>query len=284
MYAAANAGSYTVVATGAGGCTATSAPVVLTASPAPALPVLSSSGGTVICGTTPVTLSLGGVFAGASFQFSLNSAPIAGATGLSYATTTAGVYAVTVTNAAGCSATSPSFVLTASPVPATPTLTVSGSPATGLTLMSSAPTGNQFYLNGVAVPGATGQTLLVNSGKNNGTYTVVTTNAAGCASAVSLPLSVTVTAALAAPAAAPGLRLAPNPTASGELTLTLTGVRQAATLTIYNVVGQPVYAQELSAAAAQVPVPLHLAHLASGVYLVRVSSAAGVLVQRLVRE
>ena len=155
--------------------------------------------------------------------------------------------------------------------PPVPTLTASGLPATGITLTSSAPTGNQFYLNGNPIAGATNQTYLVNSGTGNGTYTVVAATPGGCASAASLPMSVTVTAATTA-VAQPSLRLYPNPTRDGELTLELSGYGPNVELMVLNALGQRVYGASASGTAAQA---LHLRGLPTGVYLLQVRTADG---------
>ncbi|MFM8918008.1 MAG: T9SS type A sorting domain-containing protein, partial [Bacteroidota bacterium] len=55
----------------------------------------------------------------------------------------------------------------------------------GTVLSSTSPTGNQWYLNGVAITGATGVSHNMNL-TGAGTYTVVVTNANGCSS-TSLP-------------------------------------------------------------------------------------------------
>jgi len=87
-------------------------------------------------------------------------------------------------------------------ITAVPTPSISG-PATfcsgtSATLTSSSTSGNQWYLNGAAITGATGQTYAASTA---GTYTVVATN--GCASATSAPFS--LTAATTAPPAINGL-------------------------------------------------------------------------------
>jgi hypothetical protein len=88
--------------------------------------------------------------------------------------------------------------------PATPTITPGG-PTTfcaggSVLLTSSAPTGNQWYLNGSLIPSATNVTY---SATASGSYTVVTT-VAGCPSAPSTPVVVTVNPIPATPTITPG--------------------------------------------------------------------------------
>ncbi len=190
---------------------------------------------------------------------------------ISLAGSTAGTYAITNTVAAsgGCAAVSSTSTFTINATPATPTLTVTGTPSTGLVLTSSAATGNQFYLNGTAIAGATGQTYVVNSGTRNGSYTVVVTSTGGCASASSAPVSVTVTATASAQSAAT-VRLYPNPTPDGQLSVELSGYRKAATLSVVNTLGQVV--RQLPAQAGNGTTQVDLSELANGVYLLRVSA------------
>ncbi|RYY20666.1 MAG: T9SS type A sorting domain-containing protein [Cytophagaceae bacterium] len=217
------------------------------------------------------------------------------ATGLSINATTgvvtigaaaqAGTYVVTNTLAAsgGCAAVASTATLTIAAAPATPTLTTTGTPATGITLTSSAATGNQFYRNGVAISGATGQTYLVNSGSQNGAYTVTVTNAAGC-SVTSAAVAVTVTAATPT-AAATSLTVYPTPTRDGLLTLALSGYREAVQVAVLNTLGQRVYETTVSGTALTQYQTLNLSGLATGVYLLQARTASGGLeLRRIVRE
>jgi hypothetical protein len=98
---------------------------------------------------------------------------------------------VTVTTAAGCSDTKSANV-TINAIPAKPTITPGG-PTTfasggSVTLNSSSATGNQWYLNGNPIGGATNSSYVANAGGN---YTVVvTTN--GCSSPASDAATVTI--------------------------------------------------------------------------------------------
>lgn len=195
---------------------------------------------------------------------------------LTLAGSTLGNYVVTYTAGAACPASS-TQTLTVTAPPAVPTLNSSGTPATGITLMASGGSSYQFYLNGQLVPGAIGATLFINSGALNGSYTVTTTNAAGCTSAPSASVSVVVTAT-AAPRPARTLLVYPNPSASGQLTLALAGPPATAELRIYNALGQLMVRRKLPATTQ--PLPLDLSGLPVGVYLLRV----GELSQRWVRE
>ena len=85
---------------------------------------------------------------------------------------TGGNYTVQVTDANSCSTVSAPFVVTVNPLP-TPNISLQPNND----LVSSAVTGNQWYLNGVLIPGATNQ---IYTPTVNGTYTVEVIDANGC--------------------------------------------------------------------------------------------------------
>jgi hypothetical protein len=183
---ATTAGSYSVTVTNANGCSATSTAtsVVVNASPSA---TVTASGPTSICSGSNVVLSATSVV-GNTYQWSNNGVLISGATSGSYTATTSGTYAVTVTNASGCSATStttPVSVVLATAA----TITPSGSTSlcSGSSVVLAANAGSSYLWS----TGATTQSITVNTAAN---YSVTVTNALGC-SATSTVLSVVVNAA-----------------------------------------------------------------------------------------
>ncbi len=195
-------------------------------------------------------------------------------------TSTAGTYVVTNTVAAAgaCAAVTATFSVTINARPAQPTVTAQYNGAV-TTLTSSAATGNQWLLNGTAIAGATNPTYVVNSAAQLGSYTVTTTNAAGCTSLPSAPLVVTSTVK---PLAGTTLQLAPNPTTDGLLTVKLAGYTKAVELTVYNAIGQPV--RTLTVPAGRPEQPLDLSQLPGGVYLLKARTEGGLDVRRIVKE
>jgi hypothetical protein len=236
-------------------------------------------------GTTAPTVTLAAGATAGTYS-STTGLTINAATGaITLSSSTPGTYTVTNTVAATATncASSATATVTVAAAPATPTLTTSGTPATGITLTSSATTGNQFYLNGTAITGATGTSYLINSGTKNGSYTVTVTNAAGC-SATSAAVNVTVTAATSAQAST-ALTVSPNPTRDGLLTLELSGFREAVTLTVTNTLGQRVAESTVASAALSQKQTLNLSALPAGVYLLQARTASGAVeVRRIVRE
>ena len=258
-------GSYTVTATTPGGCTATSAAMAVAVSPA-AVASITTSGPTTFCPGSSVTLTANGT-AGSSYQWST------GATTPTLNVTQGGSYTVTATNAAGCTATSAATAVAVNPAPATPTVTGN---VGNLTATSSSATGNQWYVNNVLVPGATGQTISTATTRQQGLYSVVVTSAAGCASAPSNQVLLVVLGTAPAAVAAQ-VQLYPNPS-TGRVALTLPATR-IAQVQVLNALGQVVQTR-----SATGPVLLDLSGLAHGIYTVRVQLGEDVLTRRLALE
>ncbi|HEX7152528.1 MAG TPA: carboxypeptidase regulatory-like domain-containing protein [Thermoanaerobaculia bacterium] len=200
-YSATATGNYTVVVTASGCASAPSAATSVTVNPIPATPTITPGGPTTFCAGGSVLLTSSSA---SGNQWFLDGNPIGGATNATYSATATGNYTVVVT-ASGCaSAPSAATSVTVNPIPATPTITPGG-PTTFCTggsvlLTSSSATGNQWFLNGNPIGGATNQTY---SATATGNYTVAVT-ASGCTSAPSSATSVTVNPTPATPTITPG--------------------------------------------------------------------------------
>jgi hypothetical protein len=267
-------GTYIITYTVSGTCPS-SATATFTVLPNP-VPTLTPSGATVRCAGDSLVLTAGG---GGTYQFLLNNQPIPGATASTYTARQSGAYAVMLTTAAGCSTTSATSTFTLNPVPSRPVVAASyNGPTT--TLTSSASAGNQWYLNGQLLPGATSPTYTVSTPAQLGAYTVVVTSPTTCASPPSLPLLVTASAPLLA--TGPTLQLAPNPTESGRVLVTLSGYRHAINLMLFNVVGQQL--QTITLPAGQTQQELNLVSLPSGIYLLRATTNTGTTTHQIIRR
>ena len=274
--AASSIGTYLVTYSApTGSCpVAATAPVTIVA---PAAASLAAGGPTTFCQGDGVMLTAP-AGAGNSYQFRLNGADIAGATAATYRATGGGTYTVAVRNAAGCAATSAAVAVTVNPLPPTPTLTAQYVNAV-TRLVSSAAAGNQFYHNGVAIPGATSPTYEVASSAQLGTYSVTVTEATGCSSSASPALVVTTSLR---PLPGSSLSVAPNPTPDGHLRVELTGYSKAVELSVLNALGQVVFSATVPAGTrAQA---LNLTNLAAGIYLLRARTEGGLDVRRIVKE
>jgi hypothetical protein len=177
-----------------------SAITTVTVNPFPTTPTITAGSATTFCAGGSVTLTSSSA---AGNQWYLDGNPIGGATNQTYIATGFGDYTVIATPSGCASAVSTPTTVTVNPIPATPTITPLG-PTTfcddgNVTLSSSSADGNQWYLNGASIGGATDQVFVATAAGN---YTVVATN--GCTSVPSAPIAVTVNSTPAAPTITPG--------------------------------------------------------------------------------
>jgi hypothetical protein len=195
---ATSSGNYTVQVTNAGGCSATSAAVIVTVNALPALPIITPSGPTTFCSGGSLTLSAS---LASSYIWSINDSAI-GQTSQNITASSSGSYKVQVTNAGGCTATSASLAVTINPLPPVPMITPSGPlifcAGGSVVLSSSAGYSYSWSINDSAI-GQTGQSL---TAIVSGSYTVEVTSAGGCSSA-SIPVAVNVNALPAIPVITP---------------------------------------------------------------------------------
>ncbi len=189
-YVATASGSYTVITTDGNSCTsAASAATTVTVNPIPATPTATPGGPTTFCTGGSVLLTSSSA---SGNQWFLNGNPIGGQTNQTYSATASGSYTVTTTDGNACtSAASAAVVVTVNPIPATPTITPGG-PTTfctggSVTLTSSSASGNQWFLNGNPIGGATSQSYPAAA---SGSYTVTVTTS-GCTSSPSAATVVT---------------------------------------------------------------------------------------------
>lgn len=253
--------------------------------PTSTMPVAGTLPTTTLCAGAGTTLTLGTVATAGTFSSTPGLSINATTGAVNPATSTAGTYVVTNTVAAsgGCAAATSTATVTINALPTTPTYTYTyPTPSTVLFNSSVAPAGTtyQWYLNGVAIAGATSPTYTANGATAPGTYTVrFNSTATGCQSAASTPLTVTATLPTLAGSS---LQLFPNPTTTGLLTLQLNGYTKAVQLTVLDALGRVVLKQKV--AAGQVQTQLDLSGTATGVYLLRATTEGGTEVRRIVRE
>ena len=171
------------------GCTSAAGTTSVVVNPTPATPTASNGGpycvGATIQLSTPVVAGATYSWTGPNgFTSSLQNPPRSNAT-----TADAGTYSVTIT-VSGCTSAAGTTSVTVNPIPATPTISGAASFCTGgsTTLTSSSASGNQWFLNGNPIGGATNQTFAATAA---GSYTVTVT-ASGCTSAASAAKVVTV--------------------------------------------------------------------------------------------
>ncbi len=229
-------------------------------------------------GTYKMTMSYTGITAlvressGSTYPYTSPSGAVsitAGSTGAGSATSSAAYYWFydwTITT--GCESSRTAVVATVNPTPATPTVT-----SNGVVLTSSATTGNQWYLNGTLIPGATGQTHTPTA---FGTYTVVSTvNSCASAASTGVAIGLGVNKALAGMS----VEVYPNP-ASGSFNVKLNGYQKDAAVVLYSLTGQMIATDKVSADGKAKN--MDIKGLAAGTYMLKVTSDKGVQVTRLV--
>ncbi|MBK0403311.1 T9SS type A sorting domain-containing protein [Adhaeribacter sp. BT258] len=267
-YNATAAGSYTVVADITGCSSAASAATVVTMNTTPPAPGVNAGGPTSICTGGSVTLTAVSAIAGATFTWFLDGNLIPGATSANYTATTGGSYAASAT-AGGCSSpTSLGTTVSVKQKPTQPIVT-----QTGNLLNSSSTTGNQWFKNGTAIPGATAQVLNVSS---NGAYTVKVT-ANGCTSDASNAVTITNTG-ISDDKNNLAVTVFPNP-AAGLFNLILPEGKSAA-ITVTDLTGKLILQKNLQAENTQ----LNLNQAAKGIYLLHVKTETGTAIRKLIVE
>lgn len=158
----------------------------------------------------------------------------------------------------GCSSVRVPVTGTINTVPQTPTISQSG-----VTLTSSESTGNQWYLNGVLIPGATNQTYTVTA---NGDYTVVVT-IGNCTSTTSTPLNVN-NVGIAKTDNDHFFTIYPNPN-DGNFNIAFNAVDKANyRLELKNTLGQLVYRETLTDFSGTYSKQMNIAEYSKGVYMI----------------
>jgi hypothetical protein len=192
----------------------------------PQAPTIFVTGDSTICAGDSVTLTSA---VDNGLQWHRNGAILPGATSRTLIAKQSGRYQLVRTFGCFTSDTS-SVLVTVNPAPLQPTITA----ASG-TLTSSADAGNQWYLNGVAIAGATGKTY---SPTTSGDYTVRVT-LANCQSPLSAAFTFNITA-INSPELDRQILIGPNP-AKGELNIKYTGNAPSLQVTITDLWGRQVY-------------------------------------------
>jgi hypothetical protein len=173
------------------------------------------------------------------------------------ASASSGTITVYGTNACGNGQVSPGFNVTVNPTPPTPVITESG-----LTLTSSAATGNQWYLNGAAIPGATSQTYEVT--QSGSYYVIVTIN--GCSSAQSNVITIVMPGVDQPTGGALSVYPVPN---DGRFTVTCTWIAdETLSLEVYNSLGVKIHSSTVNTVQGKAEKVVDLRPVPDGVYTV----------------
>ena len=200
-YTASAAGVYTLIITASNCSSPASAGTTVVVNPIPTTPTIGAGGPTTFCAGGSVVLTSSSATGN---QWYLDAVAITDATNQTYTASAAGVYTLIITASNCSSAASAGTTVVVNPIPSTPTIGAGG-PTTfcaggSVVLTSSSATGNQWYLDAVAITGATNQTYTATTA---GTYTVITT-ALSCSSPASAGTTVVVNAIPSTPSSITG--------------------------------------------------------------------------------
>ncbi len=267
--------------TNAGGCSAVQPTVYNVAvSPLPATGGTITGPASVCAGAQGVIYTVPAIANATTYNWTVP----AGATITAGATTnsitvsfgsTAGAFVLNVNgvNTCGNGTVSPNFSVTLNAQPATPVITRSVN-----TLSSSAAAGNQWYRNGVLIPGATAQQYYL---VYTGTYTVIV-SVGGCSSAVSNPFVVPYIVALQDLQLGHSFDVYPNPSKGQFNIKVVSGKPVELSIEVYNNLGALLWKQEKVQIDGTCITPIDLGTVPAGVYMVALRNAETNLVRKMV--
>ncbi len=152
---------------------------------------------------------------------------------------------------------------------------------TSLTLTSSSATNNQWNKNGVAIAGATSNTLRVTE---EGSYTVSLVGVANaCATVISLPVVITLgNVATSLDKQLENVSLSPNPTKGAFQISMNNALRGDYEVIIYDALGKIQSSKKLNKMSLQVTEQFSVENLAAGIYYVKIISKDGVITKKVV--
>jgi subtilisin family serine protease len=253
-----NSGSHSVTGFTLAGCQATSAATTVSVNTLP-VATITANGPMSFCPGDSVELSANGLG-----QFAWNT----GQSGSAIWVKTAGVYSVAVTDSNGCTGTSNSINVTLLPVPTKPLVYYSNN---ANLLISSAPLGNEWILNGTDIPGADSTTWYP---VQSGLYSVRVTNSSGCVNISDVFNFVNIGTG----EEQRQFVIYPNPT-SAQFTVEIPSDITDAWIYVYDGVGRLVMEHKANESKER----LDLTSFASGVYRVAVEWGDGVSTQSLIK-
>lgn len=260
-----NTGYYSVVAI-INGCPSVPDSVLITVNPIPAAPTVSSNSPVCVGDTIFLTASnvANGTYSwtGPSFSSSLQNPFLVATSG------SAGNYQAAVTVNGCTSPNSSATSVVVNPLPTAPTITQVGN-----TLHSNFLNNNQWYLNGVAINGATSNTY---TPTQSGNYTVSQTNNFGCES-FSSPYNFTSTDVESLSIL--DFSIAPNPNTGSFEIIFGSNIIDNATVEVINYLGQTVYLQTV---LSNSKLSINLNEVANGVYYVRAISSKTVVMHQFI--
>jgi len=257
-------GNYSVSITDVNGCSGSSSVTGVTVNPLPVASI-TPNGATTFCHGDNVTL---GANAANAYLWSN------GASTQSITVSASGNYSVSITDMNGCSGNSSVTGVTVNPLPAVPIISASGA-----VLSSNDVVGNQWYLNGSLIPGATSQFYTTTQ---NGFYTVSVADINGCTS-TSVPFNYNSTGITAFTNNFP-ITVYPNPS-NGNFTIQSSISGNGLTeVQLTDLVGKQVFYQAIEMTAAGAPITINADNVANGVYILILKTGNANSYQKIVIE
>lgn len=278
-----NSGTYTVTVT-ANGCTstATTPTVTVTQTVTPAAATSITSGSNPSCTGQTVTFSAQATNGGSSpvYTWSLNGLTVG--TGASYSSSTlvnSDVVTCVLASNAACATSSTAsatpITMTVNAIPSTPTITISSG---GTTLTSSSTTGNQWYLDGNLIAGATSQVYIA---IENGDYTLVVTNG-GCSSAASSATAVSTVGIDELGNNGTDFVIYPNPN-SGLFTIQFNSTEMTSYIVeIQNVIGQIIHTENMDEFSGSYTKEFDVSNFGKGEYFIIISDSKNKKTEKLI--
>ncbi len=163
------------------------------------------------------------------------------------------------------------ITMTVSPIPATPTISMNGSD-----LVSSSPTGNQWYIGGLPISGAINQTYTPLA---IGDYTVLVT-IANCQSTASIPYSL-LTVGMSFENNPNGLSIFPNPNSGVFFISFFSNEKADFQLEVTDILGQIVHKAELKSVHGNYANQIDLSQHAVGVYTLTLKGGKAQIVKKI---
>lgn len=238
------------------------------------LPTISATNDAANCGAGSVILGASGAPADGSYHWYLTedaTVAIDGANSSAYTTPTltkTKTYFVSAVNSLGCEGGRMAVTATINYVDA-PTISISGN-----VLTSSASTGNQWYLDGTPIDGATGQTY---EASKSGVYRLVVTSGA-CSNAVEQEFAVTGDLE----EGIKGYSVYPNAT-RGLINIEV-GTLDPVSVTITNQIGVEITRGELRQEGMARKGQLDISGNAAGIYLVVIRHGENTVVKKILKN
>jgi large repetitive protein len=300
VYSGLQASSYMFTVKDANGCKDPTG-VLLQSINGPSSFIINSTNGT--CNLPNASVSITNVVGGiAPYEFSANGSPFSSSSTIAGLPTLTS-FQVIVKDANNCTFFKSTGIPNTGNTPPTPTISQSG-----FLLTSSASNGNQWFLDGVAISGETGQTHFATQ---NGSYTVVVTSG-GCSSASSSAVVITNAGgridmsgssssddATVSNSGVKGndqtiqnekhmefeevaLNVFPNPN-DGNFTISFqTASKTNCRLEVINSMGQVVFKEELAAFAGSYSKQLQVAEFGKGFYMVVMTGSKGRVMKKVI--